>query len=93
VVKDAMAKVVYYSGTVQGVGFRATAAMIARFHAISGWVRNIADGRVELMVDGTAEAVEAFLADVRNRMSDYIANEEFENRVAAELPDGFRIVR
>jgi acylphosphatase len=93
VVKDAMAKVVYYSGTVQGVGFRATAAMIARSHAISGWVRNVADGRVELMVDGTAEAVEAFLADIRNRMSDYIANEEFEDREQADSLEGFRIVR
>ena len=34
-----MAKVVYYSGMVQGVGFRATAEMIARHHPIRGWVR------------------------------------------------------
>jgi acylphosphatase len=67
--------------------------MIARNHAIRGWVRNLTDGRVELMVDGTVEAVEAYLADLRKRMSEYIDNEESENREAAELPDGFRIVR
>ncbi|HEV3436753.1 MAG TPA: acylphosphatase [Gemmata sp.] len=87
-----MAKRVYYAGYVQGVGFRATAARIARLHPIRGWVRNLADGRVELLVDGLAEAIEAFLADIRLRMAEYIETEEVTDRESDMTLDGFRIV-
>jgi acylphosphatase len=88
-----MARVVYYAGDVQGVGFRATAARLARRHpAVRGWVRNLPDGRVELLADGPAEAVEAFLADVRDRMAGHIETEEAVEREPGELPDGFRVV-
>jgi len=72
-----MAKQVYYAGDVQGVGFRATAASLARRHpAVRGWVRNLADGRVELFADGPAADVEALLTDVRERMAEHIASED-----------------
>jgi acylphosphatase len=87
-----MAKVVYYSGDVQGVGFRATAASVARRHpAVRGWVRNLPDGRVELLADGPDEAVAAFLADVRDRMAGHIRSEDIVEREADETLDGFRI--
>jgi acylphosphatase len=87
-----MAKVVYYSGHVQGVGFRAAAASIARHHpAVRGWVRNLPDGRVELLADGPAEAVEAFLAAVRDRVGDYIRSEDVVEREPDETLHGFRI--
>jgi acylphosphatase len=89
-----MAKVVYYSGDVQGVGFRATAASVARHHLeIRGWVRNLTDGRVELLADGPVEAVEAFLAEVRDRMAGCITREETADREPGGALDGFRIVR
>ena len=88
-----MAKVVYYAGDVQGVGFRATAASLARRHpAVRGWVRNLPDGRVELLADGPAEAVEAFLADVRDRMAGYIESETAADREPDDGLDGFRVV-
>ena len=88
-----MARVVYYSGRVQGVGFRATAAAVARRHPeVRGWVRNLPDGRVELLADGPAAAIEAFLADVRGRMSGYIEGEEVEERDPGGLLEHFRIV-
>jgi len=87
-----MAKTVYYAGDVQGVGFRATAAAIARRHPlIRGWVRNLADGRVELLADGPAAAIDSFLADVRDRMADHIEREDVAERDADPALDSFRI--
>jgi acylphosphatase len=87
-----MAKVVYYSGHVQGVGFRASAVSIARGHPdVRGWVRNLADGRVELLAHGPAEAIESFLADVRRYMADHIRNEDVMEREADEVLSGFRV--
>lgn len=88
-----MARVVYYSGDVQGVGFRATAARIARSHpAVRGWVRNLPDGRVELLADGPAPAVADFLTAIRARMADHITGEETAERPSDPAPGGFRIV-
>lgn len=88
-----MAKVVYYSGNVQGVGFRATASSIARRYPVRGWVRNLADGRVELLADGSQEVVDAFLADVHDRMAEYIEFEEIADREPSDTLTGFRVVR
>ncbi len=89
-----MAQVVYYSGDVQGVGFRATAVWIARLHpTVRGWVRNLPDGRVELLADGTTDAIEAFLAEIRRRMAENIAAEEIAEREPDGPLTGFRVVR
>jgi acylphosphatase len=58
---------------VQGVGFRYTAASVAREFAVTGWVRNRSDGRVELTVEGKAPELERFLARLSDEMSGYIA--------------------
>ena len=62
-------KQVRFRGRVQGVGFRATTRSIAGGHAVSGWVRNEADGSVLLEAQGEAAAVRAFLEDVAARLS------------------------
>jgi acylphosphatase len=55
------ARHVFYEGRVQGVGFRWTTKNIARGYEVTGWVRNLPDGRVEMQVCGETEEVEAFL--------------------------------
>ncbi len=53
---------VVVSGRVQGVFFRTTCAAKARRRSLSGWVRNLPDGRVEAVFEGTSELVEEMVA-------------------------------
>jgi acylphosphatase len=57
---------VVVSGRVQGVAFRAYTVDEARRLGLSGWVRNLPDGRVEAEAEGTKEAVEALVAWCRH---------------------------
>jgi acylphosphatase len=52
---------VLISGQVQGVSFRVACARMAWQHGVSGWVRNLSDGRVEAVFEGPAEEVERLL--------------------------------
>jgi acylphosphatase len=52
---------VFYEGNVQGVGFRYTVRQIAKGFDITGSVRNLADGRVELLATGEEDELRAFL--------------------------------
>jgi len=54
-----------YSGHVQGVGFRYTVRTLTHGFEVTGTVRNLEDGRVELAAEGAKEELEAFLEAVR----------------------------
>jgi len=51
---------IFYSGNVQGVGFRYTVKSVATGFEVTGTVRNLPDGRVELVAEGSREELEAF---------------------------------
>lgn len=53
---------VIVTGRVQGVGFRQFVAGRARAHALTGWVRNLPDGRVEAVAEGPRQALETLIA-------------------------------
>ena len=76
----------YYSGRVQGVGFRFTAQQVAEGFAVAGFVRNLPDGTVEVLAEGAAEQVNGFLSALNERMAEYIE----EVREEEESPQGVR---
>jgi len=59
-----IARQVFYDGRVQGVGFRYTVRNIAKGYDVTGWIRNLPDGRVELHACGEPEEVSAFLTAI-----------------------------
>jgi len=69
---------VYYSGSVQGVGFRFTTERVASKLGLKGWVRNIEDGRVELVCEGEESAVDALLAKISEVFAGYIREASVE---------------
>ena len=87
------ARLVRYSGSVQGVGFRATTCHIARRFAITGWVRNLPDGRVELLAEGAEPEIQAFLKAIREYWQGAIAREEVEVQPATGRHDRFTVAR
>lgn len=70
--EEAQRLAVRYSGRVQGVGFRYTVRSLARQFAVTGYVKNLPDGEVELVVEGRMEEIRAMLRAVQVAMSRYI---------------------
>jgi len=88
---EPVARTVYYSGRVQGVGFRATAVDIAKGFKVTGWVKNLADGRVQLVVEGPADEVKKFLEAVRKHWKKNIDKEKVEEPKPTGTYRGFTI--
>ena len=78
---------VLYSGRVQGVGFRYTAQRVSRDYAIGGYVRNLPDGRVELVAEGLEPEVDTFLHALDRSMAVYIESRERHTIAALGLAD------
>lgn len=74
-----IAKHIFFSGTVQGVGFRFTALRIAQRYKLSGFVRNCRDGKVEMLAQGPAADIESCLQDIGQTFAGYIRNTKIED--------------
>lgn len=85
---------VLYSGRVQGVGFRYTVKQLAAGYEVAGTVRNLPDGRVELVAEGARDELEAFRQGIRNAGLDgFIRQEDVQWAEARSDLRGFEIVR
>jgi len=69
---DPQQRLIHFSGSVQGVGFRYTVLRLAEGRNVTGYVRNLPDGRVELLAEGTPAEIDEFLGAIRRRMGHYI---------------------
>ena len=71
---------VFYSGRVQGVGFRFATMRISSSFDVVGFVRNLGDGRVQIVAEGSPDTLDSFFAAVATKMD---ANIDRENRTIA----------
>ena len=62
----------YFTGRVQGVGFRYTVQNLALQYNVRGFVRNMADGRVELVMEGPEGEMNHLVDDISQKMNGYI---------------------
>jgi len=82
---------VYYSGCVQGVGFRYTVRSLASRFNVTGFVRNLVDGRVELVAEGTPDELRRFLQAIQQAMRGHIRKAEESRRPATGEFEEFTI--
>lgn len=85
------ARRVVVGGRVQGVGFRAACAEQARARGVSGWVRNLPDGRVETWAEGPPQAVIELLEWLAEGPPAARVSDHESTQVAAEGYEEFRI--
>jgi len=80
-----VARKAFFAGRVQGVGFRYGTKQLAMGFDVTGMVRNLVDGRVELCVMGELDEVEAFLLEIReeSNLSHHIL-EYMEEEIATD---------
>ena len=105
---DVVAARIIVRGRVQGVGYRwfardaaeslappdaALPDQVVSGQAVSGWVRNLRDGRVALLVEGDAAEVERFLRAVREHWGSLIADEQIMPAEPAGRSAGLQVVR
>jgi acylphosphatase len=84
-------RISYFSGRVQGVGFRYTAQDVARGFKVIGYVRNLPDGRVELVAEGEAAEIDKLLDAVSEKMEGFIKNRTDSDSPATEEFRNFSI--
>ncbi|HEY1663668.1 MAG TPA: acylphosphatase [Verrucomicrobiae bacterium] len=85
---------ILYSGHVQGVGFRYSAKSVATGYEIAGTVRNLSDGRVELIAEGMRDELEQFRQAIRDAgLKHFIRDEAIIWSQTQNSFKGFEIVR
>ena len=86
-----IAKHIIFSGRVQGVGFRFTAQRIAERYGLTGFVRNLPNGTVEMFAQGDANDVAQCLRDIGEAFAGYVRDAKIEDASPNARYDGFSI--
>ena len=82
---------VFFTGQVQGVGFRWTTCRIASRFEVTGFVKNLEDGRVQLVAEGRADELERFVGAVQQQLDAYIGSCAQSRRPATGQFAEFRV--
>jgi acylphosphatase len=80
-----------FSGNVQGVGFRYSAQHLAHGRPVTGFVRNLSDGRVEMVVEGEEKDLDALADAVKRQMEGFIRRTDVSSGAATGEFTGFTI--
>jgi acylphosphatase len=88
---DRLQREVYYSGRVQGVGFRYAVRSLAGRFQVTGFVRNLPDGRVHLVVEGEQTEIEGLLNEISAEMNHTIGDIKELERPATGRFQSFEI--
>ena len=88
---DVHHETVFFTGHVQGVGFRYTTLQVAREFEVAGFVQNLPDGRVQLEAEGQAKDVADFIAAVEERMHGLVRKTERTTQKRSPQFAGFTI--
>ena len=82
----------FYAGRVQGVGFRMTAEETAQAMGVVGWVKNLRDGRVEIIAEADEDLLKRFLNALQHgAMKNFITRTEISWGTASDTFDAFEI--
>src|ERR1051325_4435467 len=84
-------RVVHFSGRVQGVGFRYTVKNIVLPHSIRGYVRNLPDGRVELVMEGPDSEMDEIVQAIGQKMAGFVRKVDSNTLPASGEFAGFDI--
>jgi acylphosphatase len=84
---------VWYTGRVQGVGFRAQVLGFARGFDVTGFVQNLTDGRVYLHAEGAEKELDAFAAEILKSLDGHIRNVEERSFAGLRTASTFTIKR
>ncbi len=84
---------VYFSGIVQGVGFRYTTERFASNLGLVGWAKNLSDGRVEMMAQGSQNKVEELIKQLELHFSGSIQHTDVSYTSVVEKFNNFCVMR
>lgn len=88
---DVHHETVFFSGHVQGVGFRFTTLQVAKEFELAGFVKNLPDGRVQMEAEGRPEEISAFVEAIEDRMHGYVRKVERSSERRPPQFTGFTI--
>ena len=89
---DKIRRHIYFSGTVQGVGFRYRCRQICDYLGLTGWVRNCFDGCVEMEVQGTSRDISELVSTLRDQRWIRIDSVESSDVPLEDNETSFRVI-